>query len=482
MSTGPDSEKKFEQALRAFLQDQRRASEGCPDPAALSAYYERTLDPQEAGAVEEHLAACVDCQAEVGMLARFDTERAPVAPEMGAEESQTEAKPPAERPSMEPIVLLPEAEEPEEPRRQDELDDEDPDTTIAQPFRVPPEVIEASRPRRRWVAPFALAATAVIAISVTYQFSPMIQEATRRALDGAPAIEQAARRALEDSPLLNDREPETTARAEPTVERAPVAPVVPAATALPAAPPPPAAEPQPRDAKEPKAVAEQPSALGAAGGAPSRKDEFAVAAKPQAAEAPKSALKAAAPTAMPTTALQPPTPRPAPTESARRKQAYVDEMARGGDTAAGSARSLAAAAPPAERAAAEAAPAARAAAVEAPPGGVLVPSRASSALIWRCTGTAVERSSDAGKTWQAQQSAPAPLLAGSAPTSEVCWAVGKNGTVIRTTDGRRWQSLSSPTSQDIVQVTAWNDSSARVKSADGSRFSTTDGGITWSKL
>jgi photosystem II stability/assembly factor-like uncharacterized protein len=123
-----------------------------------------------------------------------------------------------------------------------------------------------------------------------------------------------------------------------------------------------------------------------------------------------------------------------------------------------------------------------AARVAAPPS-VVISSRAGNAVRWRFKGPTIERSEDAGKTWQqASASLPASAIAASAPTSAACWVVGKDGMVMHTSDGRTWQAARSPTTADLVHVSAWSETSATIKSADGSRFSTTDGGATWSKL
>jgi photosystem II stability/assembly factor-like uncharacterized protein len=98
------------------------------------------------------------------------------------------------------------------------------------------------------------------------------------------------------------------------------------------------------------------------------------------------------------------------------------------------------------------------------------------------SGTTIERSDDAGKTWHRQPAVTeSPLLAGSAPSDGVCWVAGVHGTVLRSSDGRTWERMSSPTSDDIVQITAWSVLNASIRTTSGERFSTNDGGQTWSK-
>jgi photosystem II stability/assembly factor-like uncharacterized protein len=53
--------------------------------------------------------------------------------------------------------------------------------------------------------------------------------------------------------------------------------------------------------------------------------------------------------------------------------------------------------------------------------------------------------------------------------------------VLRSNDGRTWERLPSPTDADIVQITAWSVLNASLRTANGERFSTDDGGQTWSK-
>ena len=100
---------------------------------------------------------------------------------------------------------------------------------------------------------------------------------------------------------------------------------------------------------------------------------------------------------------------------------------------------------------------------------------------WRYgQGGLIERSADGGLTWQRQRSGVStPLADGSAATDLVCWLVGARGVVLRTTDGRTWERLSSPTSGDLVSVHAWSESVATVTAADRTEYETADGGRTW---
>jgi hypothetical protein len=85
-----------------------------------------------------------------------------------------------------------------------------------------------------------------------------------------------------------------------------------------------------------------------------------------------------------------------------------------------------------------------------------------------------------GPMWPAPPSeVAAQVTAGSSPSTAVCWIVGRAGTVLRSTDQRTWQRLTFPVTVDLTSVTATDDQSASVVTADGRTFSTVDGGVTW---
>jgi len=118
------------------------------------------------------------------------------------------------------------------------------------------------------------------------------------------------------------------------------------------------------------------------------------------------------------------------------------------------------------------------AASRASPLEILSPDRSSR---WRPgAGGAVEYSSDGGATWQPLATGvSADLTAGASPSASVCWLVGRAGTVVLSTDGRRWQRVTFPEAADLTAVSATDARTATVTTADGRRFSTTDGGLTW---
>ena len=100
---------------------------------------------------------------------------------------------------------------------------------------------------------------------------------------------------------------------------------------------------------------------------------------------------------------------------------------------------------------------------------------------WRIlAGGRVDRSIDAGATWQAQSTGvSAAPTAGAAPSPTVCWLVGPRGLVLLSIDGRTWQRVTFADAIDLTAVRAPDALNATVTAADGRTFVTSDGGRTW---
>lgn len=105
-------------------------------------------------------------------------------------------------------------------------------------------------------------------------------------------------------------------------------------------------------------------------------------------------------------------------------------------------------------------------------------------IRWRISGNGVvERSANGGSSWVAQSTGvAADLMAGASPSPQVCWLVGRAGTVLLTSDGLRWQRVGFPEPLDLTAVQASDARTATVTAADGRRFSTADGGATWAPV
>jgi Carboxypeptidase regulatory-like domain/Photosynthesis system II assembly factor YCF48 len=86
--------------------------------------------------------------------------------------------------------------------------------------------------------------------------------------------------------------------------------------------------------------------------------------------------------------------------------------------------------------------------------------------------------------WQTKSSGVAEdLYAISFASHEVGWAVGQDGTVLRSANGgESWGRLASPTSEVLVRVRATSAESAEVTTRSGIVFRTTDGAATWTRV
>jgi len=102
-------------------------------------------------------------------------------------------------------------------------------------------------------------------------------------------------------------------------------------------------------------------------------------------------------------------------------------------------------------------------------------------MRWRILPSgSVERSPRGSTTWERVTiDPPAFIYAGEAPTSRVCWLVGRDGVVLRTTDAQHFERLNVPDAANLVSVRALDADRATVTTIDGRTFSTIDGGRSW---
>lgn len=115
----------------------------------------------------------------------------------------------------------------------------------------------------------------------------------------------------------------------------------------------------------------------------------------------------------------------------------------------------------------------------APLGTTRIPTPEASSL-WRIkSGRFVEFSGDSGRSWAATLTSVIQLLAGSAPSEQVCWIAGKQGMILRTKDHEHFQRIHPPVVADFTAVAAQDAEIATVTASDGRKFSTQDGGRTW---
>ena len=107
-----------------------------------------------------------------------------------------------------------------------------------------------------------------------------------------------------------------------------------------------------------------------------------------------------------------------------------------------------------------------------------------SSILWRVAGAhQIELSRDIGVTWQPQLTeTDVRLVTGVAPTSKVCWVVGRHGTILRTVDGENWQTVKSPTELDLTTVSAEDAEVATITATDGTTYVTKNGGAKWKRV
>jgi hypothetical protein len=110
-------------------------------------------------------------------------------------------------------------------------------------------------------------------------------------------------------------------------------------------------------------------------------------------------------------------------------------------------------------------------------------------FFWRAgEGGNIQRSTDTGRTWIVQKS---PLqeewLAGAAISDKVCWLVGRNGAIARTTDGSHWKKIAPPPVAvdssgklpDWISIVAAGARKATITASDQRHYATQNGGKTW---
>jgi Photosynthesis system II assembly factor YCF48 len=111
--------------------------------------------------------------------------------------------------------------------------------------------------------------------------------------------------------------------------------------------------------------------------------------------------------------------------------------------------------------------------------GVTVP-----ASLWRVGRHGLIEHQNAQGEWETKPSGVAVDLSDiTFPSHEVGWAVGQDGTVLRSANaGKSWGRVTSPTDEDLVRVHATSAESAQVTTRSGAVFATTDGAATWTRV
>jgi photosystem II stability/assembly factor-like uncharacterized protein len=92
---------------------------------------------------------------------------------------------------------------------------------------------------------------------------------------------------------------------------------------------------------------------------------------------------------------------------------------------------------------------------------------------------ALQRSGDGASWIPVAIDPPVVVLGGAAPSPTVCWLIARGGLVLRSTDGRTFSRVASPTIAELISIRAVNAQEASVTTADGRVLVTSDGGANW---
>src|SRR5712692_2705401 len=442
-----DTEKAFERLLARTLRESLRpGGADCPAPDTLAAYADRQLSDAEASRWEVHFSQCARCQHALGALAMTEVEPvADLAVAAAAAAPQAAAKP-----AVPSILSAPERDIP--------------------------------TPRRfwswRWLAP-ALATAAAVALWVAVRPAPHVVQAPIASQPAAETQNQIAQNNPQPAPgteVPSDRSAEKQAATGPAAREESQE----SANAKKTAP----APVQPgRGVDTLAAEARQRKAAPAArpreaiADKESRADQAVAERRKEADKAQPISGAPGEPAATTTTAATPPAPKTsdgklargpsglggvAPPSTAAAKKKAGDEVS-----------TLEAHPAPPQRGFTMS----ETALLKSPV--IIIPPAGS--VRWRVgAGGAIARSRNEGRTWDAQTSnVQADLLAGFAPSETVCWVVGREGTILRTTDGEHWEKISSPAPADWIGVQAKDALQASVFAAGHKRYDTEDGGRTW---
>lgn len=117
--------------------------------------------------------------------------------------------------------------------------------------------------------------------------------------------------------------------------------------------------------------------------------------------------------------------------------------------------------------------------IPVPPRSILV-SPVDRSVYWSLQNSGIIYRTSDRKIWTPQYTGVrADLLAGMAPSDMVCWAVGRHGVILLTTDGVHWKQVKSPTTADVIGIAAASKDVATIFTASGANYGTFDGGSNW---
>jgi hypothetical protein len=468
-----ENENAMDGLLRRSLARDSTSAGDCPDAELLAAYFDQSLGADEASRYEIHFSTCPRCREQLAAMARANTEQIEQS-DLALEPALTGARPAQ-------VITLDAGRIPAQAK-----------PTVASAARSETKEPMRKSPDPRWldlrwlvpVAAMLALGTFVFMRFASHQTSVGFNNQVAMTKSAPPPQEQTAAEpekkasdvATQDkgelkkqpSPASSAQHPQSSAkpaangaltsesprmqRSEGTFSRSGTASRS-APTATPASL---------GAAGRASAFPSRKQTAGATSAAPALEDHNAASEPAPAAPAPE--LNASLPSIVVATssadAVKSPAPAPPPTAEQKSQAFGLKSKNLHGSAAANSL----AKAKPARESYSE----------------TIIPTPDSDIFYRIAGGGFVEISEDGGVTWQRQLLNPsAEFTAGSAPEPRICWLAGRSGIVFLTEDGKNWQKLSSPTSDDLVAVIAKSASAATVTANDNRKWSTDDAGKNW---
>lgn len=436
-----ENDKAMDGLLRRSLARDEALRGTCPGPESLAAYYDRSLGETELAEYDLHFSQCAGCREQLAMMARAAAET----------DVALDLVPAAVR-SANPLVVA-------SPRG------------VAAP--VESRAPSAAQPRRRILELRWLMPVAVLVLS-TLVFMRFASRGNRAGVGNqvamsTPAPARQEQREAEPAAGKLDAPKKTSETAKASdANEAPRSTLSATRSAKPSAsnsahaiPPGAAAR-----ASRPDASSRSNMRAGMAESARVHSSASETDVAESAPSEPPPELNAALPSIVVATDAATPPPPPAPTaQSSTGSARAMNGLGFAGRSSRGAVTRSATAAT--KSAGGRTAP-------------LVIPTPDSTVLYRIVSGGFVERSQDRGATWQGQLlDSSAELRAASAPAPVVCWVVGRAGVVFITDDGKNWRNVSIPGASDLTSVDAKDELSATVSATDGQKWSTEDGGKTW---
>ena len=100
-------------------------------------------------------------------------------------------------------------------------------------------------------------------------------------------------------------------------------------------------------------------------------------------------------------------------------------------------------------------------------------------MVWRISGSEIERSVDGGVTWATEFRAANTVRAGVVTADNTVWLVGAGGLVLQRLPTAAWRVVPASVMDDLVSVTEGTATSVTVRTANGRQLRTTDNGASW---